>query len=422
MGKYITLGEWNKHYKYLLLLILFNLFIDIVKGANYEGIFKTIGIFEEAKVNFSSHNYIHQIYSFFGIFIFSLILNKFESSASKTNIDKIVSINEDNESNKSNKSNESDKSSDNKKSKELIYLKYEEKTGFDYMNLFYSILITIFILVVSEQFLVLYGIILKDLDFWMLEIVILSKITKKMFNSKIYKHQKLGLILNIFSFVFKICSIITSFIDDSPKTKKIIYVKYNIFFLGFIGFIIYLFSITLRSYSNSKLKWFMDLRYIFSSKILVIYGLMGTIICITISLVSTFIKCKNITDEIQFNDYICYLTNNIYKNDNSTNSTELYFESFKLYFKKFSNIDTKEIFFEIIFIILLMIVYFFDKYFYVLIIKKLSAVHVVFTCPLYFFIQKLMLGIYTLIREKQFFSKKNIYLIYKFHFDIFRNN
>ena len=94
-----------------------------------------------------------------------------------------------------------------------------------------------------------------------------------MFSSKVYKHQKLWLILNIISFAFKICAIIISFSDDK-KEKKPIYVKYNVFLLGFIGCIIYLLSITLRSYANVKLKWFMNKRYILTSKTLAIYGFM----------------------------------------------------------------------------------------------------------------------------------------------------
>ena len=405
MRNYITLGYWNKNYKYIILSIFIDLLKDIISGVNYEGIFKTIQLFGERELNFSLHNYIHQIFSYFGIFIFSLIITKIESSTSETLMNEnISSVDQNSKSNKSNKSIK------------LIYIKDEkERTGFNYKNLFFSVIITLFILVIAEQFLSLYGVILKDLDFWMFEIIILSMIIQKMFNLKIYKHQKLGLFLNMLSFIFKICSIITSLKDKSEEEKPIIYVKYNIFLLSFIGLIIYLFSITLRSYANSKLKWFLDLRYLLSSKLLVIYGLIGIIVCSIISLVSTFIKCKNIDNKIEFNDYICSLTNNVYTKDNYT---ELYFENFKLYLEKFSYKDIKEISFEIFLTILNMIISFLDKYFYILLIKYLSPVYIIFANPLYFMNQKLMLGLYTLLMERTFFLIKNTYSIQKFYFDI----
>ena len=420
MGKYIkyfTLGKLNKNLKYIFLFILFKLVCDIVKGVNYEEIFKTMRLFGESKVGFPLHNFIHQIFSYFGIFSLSLILIKVEKKLSETNIDKptIVTESDDKGSDKSKYSIKGTKSNKSNLSIQLIH--NSDLTGFDYMHIFYSIVLTIFILVIAEQFLALYGITLKDLDCWMFEIVILSQINAKMFNIKIYKHQKIGLILNIFSFAFKICTIIISFLDDKKEIKPI-YVKYNIFLLGIIGFIIYLFSITLRSYSYVKLKWFMDKRYILISKILVIYGFMGTITSIIISLVSTYIKCKNYNNKIEFNDYICNIKNNIFSYDNYT---EIYFESFKIYFKKFSCKDSTEIEHEILSIFLLMIFYFFNSYFSMLVIKFLSPVYAIFGLPSYFLIQKIILGIYTLIRKHSFFvndNNKNEYSIYKFYCDI----
>ena len=251
----------------------------------------------------------------------------------------------------------------------------------------------------------------------MFEIVILSYINSHMFNIKIYNHQKLGLILIFFSFLFKIGSIISSiYYDDTKREIPIIYVKYNIVFLGTLGFFLYFIFISLRGYGRSKIKWFMDLRYIEATKILMYYGLMGTGICLTISLISTFIKCKDLNNEIDLNNYICKVNNCLYKSDND--STELYFENFKLYFQKFSTHEVKDILLEIILILLLMIIFFCCKDFSILTIQYLNPVYMTFILPLYFFIQKLTLGIYTLIVEHSFFKVWSYYGILKFHFDI----
>ena len=400
MGKYINCGKWNHYYKYPFLAIFFIILYDIIKGVNYEDIFTTIQIIKQSKLNFPSHNYIHQMFNYLGVFIFSLIFHLINLYKNKKSL---------------NISSSSDRSTNSKK--RIILIHNNALKDFNEKHLFSICILTIIIFVMAEQFLFLYGIILKDLDFWMFEIVILSYINSHMFNIKVYNHQKLGLILNIFSFLFKICSIISSiYFDDIEREIPIIYVKYNIVFLGILGFVIYFIFISLRAYGRSKIKWFMDLRYIKATKLLMIYGLMGSGICFVISFTSTFIKCKDINNEIDLNNYICKLNNSLYKDDN--NSTELYFENFKLYFQKFSQSnELKDIIFEIILIVLLMLIFFCFKYFSILTIQYLTPVHVTFVLPLYFYIQKLTLGIYTLIAEHSFFKVWSKYGILKYHFD-----
>lgn len=405
MGAYISFGKWNKNYKYIFLTILFNILTDIVNGFNYEQIFKEIRLFGRSTITFSQHIYIHQFFNYLGVFIFAIILSKIESYTSNTDNSLTILSSSDSNSNKSAKI-------------ELIH--NEDINEFDSSEIIYTGVFTIFILVIAEQFLSIYGSTMKDLDFWMFEIAILSYINSKMFKLIMYKHQKLGLILNCFSCLFKFGSIISSIYDKSEENKPI-YVTYNIFAIGIIGFLIYMISITLRAYSNSKLKWLMDLRYIDVSKILILHGLMGAIICLIISIISTFAKCKDIKNDntIDINDYICHVTNNTYNDDNKdSNSTkQLYFENLQLYFEKFKCNDGKEIFFEIFLILLIMIITFFLKYFILLIIKYLTPVYATFYLPIYFLFQKLLLGLYSLIREGKFFIEKNI-RICKFHFDI----
>ena len=417
MVAYISFGKWNKNCKYIFIAILINILYDIIYGVNYEGIFEEFRIFGKSNITFNQHIYIHEIFNYLGVFIFALILSKIESNATKTNNLATSFSSDENDINQCSR---------------IVLIHNEDLTDFDYSAIFYTSILAIFILVIAEQFLSIYGSTMKDLDFWMFEIAILSYINSKMFTLKMHKHQKLGIILNCCSFLFKFGSIISSICDKSDNNKPI-YVKYNIFAIGILGFLVYMISITLRSYSNSKLKWLMDLRYIRTSKILLLYGLMGTIICLIISIISTFIKCKNnfssdIVDldfnYIDFNDYICYTTNITYvDNINSSNINnsiikELYFENFKLFFKKFNCNDAKEIVFEIAFILLIMLISFFLKYFILLIIKYLTPVHATFYFPIYFLFQKLLLGLNTLIRKQKFFTEINKYKICKFHFDI----
>ena len=38
---------------------------------------------------------------------------------------------------------------------------------------------------------------LRDLDYWMLELIIVSRLIERMFHLEIYKHQKFGIYFNI---------------------------------------------------------------------------------------------------------------------------------------------------------------------------------------------------------------------------------
>ena len=129
----------------------------------------------------------------------------------------------------------------------------------------------IFLWIVEEHLIEIFSI-LKDLDFWMIEIIILSYFNWKMFKIKAYLHQQLVMILNLLPTISKIISIIISFLDKYnndgnyyeykyPKgyeeTKlKNLYVCFE--FLVPVGILIYLTLITLRAYVNSNLKVFMD--------------------------------------------------------------------------------------------------------------------------------------------------------------------
>ena len=52
---------------------------------------------------------------------------------------------------------------------------------------------------------------LKDLDFWFVELLLISYFSTKVLNYKIYKHQKLAIIFNLTLSMTKIIVIILSF-------------------------------------------------------------------------------------------------------------------------------------------------------------------------------------------------------------------
>ena len=137
-------------------------------------------------------------------------------------------------------------------------------------------------------------IILKHLDFWMLELIFLSIFSKVILNIDIYAHQIVAMILTVFPLILKIVTIILSFFDSQIKNTnlEIPYVE-NIWLIP-LGIIIYSILILLKAYINTKIKWYMDIKYFPSNKLLFLYGLIGTLFYLIICTMSTFKECEKI--------------------------------------------------------------------------------------------------------------------------------
>ena len=210
-----------------------------------------------------------------------------------------------------------------------------------------------------------------------------------MFKLQIYKHQKLAIYLNFFPCLLKIATIILSFHED----KIDILYKEAIWWIP-VGILIYILLISIRSYVYSKIKWFMDLKYITSTQLLIFYGMLGSIICLVICTITTFVKCKNISTSKNKNifNYICLVSD----------SNDRYFDNFKIYFKEFSG--DLDIFFEILTLVIGFVTFFFSAYFTIQVIKYLTPVYLIFSNPIYFFIQKLIIAIFNQIKNHCLFK------------------
>ena len=386
MGKCLNCLEYTKHYKYIWIAILFGLLNNCLSGMNYYDIFEEIKIINtDEQKEFKTHGLIHQIFNYFGTFLISLfiLLNQqkklFKKKPKSKKIEKIA----------------------NKLATKISLIHYKAEQNYQ-VNIF-SFLIIIFSLVLLDQVIEKYNSTISHLDFWMIELIIISYLNSKLFKMQIYRHQKFVLFFNLFPILFKIITIYCTFIDSDKskenkyKNKKsgkleIIYVVFWYWII--IGLIIYIPLIVLRSYSYIKLKWFMDIKYISENKLLLNYGFIGTIFYTIIVTITTFIKCKN-NQDLGPTDYLCS-----FKKEEESNIT--YFASFYIYFKITSSI--RQIFYEIIIVILSMITFYFYKYYSLMIIKYLTPIHLIFLSPIYFFISKIMLvayfGLYLLVKGK----------------------
>ena len=230
-----------------------------------------------------------------------------------------------------------------------------------------------------------------------------------MFKLQVYNHQIVAILFNVFPCILKILTIFLSFEQNNPYTQSNSLIAF--------GIIMYLILITLRSYVNTKIKWLMDLKYISTSRFLMIYGLIGAGISIIACIVTTFIKCKEyavFNEKKDIIDEICKVTYNNTKD--ATENYDIYFDNFKIYFSYINNVT--EFLKEFFIIIVGMITYYFSEYNCLLVIKYLTPVYIIFANPICFFFQKVLLILNTLYQEHKFFYQRNNIKIIKFSLDI----
>jgi hypothetical protein len=251
---------------------------------------------------------------------------------------------------------------------ELIYIYNDaEVTDISYTSLF----IIIFLLFLSIQLKnLIYIFSLKGLDYWIFEILFVCYINYKLFGTPAFKHKKYSIcFIIIFCAITKTISL--KFRLDDPNIR-VLYKSFNwIICIGIsISFILITF---LRPYTFCKVKWFIEIKFFSPIKILVLYGLIGAIICFSISIISNGIPC---VDENTYKDihFICKVN----KTDND--SSIYYYDNYSAFFSSFGNA------LYVVLYIIQIITSFGVKLFSILIIKFLSPEYYICSNGLYYFI------------------------------------
>ena len=352
MKKYITFGEYNNLYKHILFYVITKYICDYV-----------LGDFLETKANnlidYPRDILIQQAFNYFISFIGSIFLFFYEKKP-----DKQIYNNKSLSSYKKNQSNNE---------VELIHNDLLEDKNLSIFD-FFIIVLTFICKQLSKVF-IIFG--LKGLNYWMLEIFFMALINSKLFDIPIYKHKKFGIFIVIFfCTLFKILSTVFRFIDDENK-------KIYTFYPGLvpIGIIIFFLIILLKSYSFCKIKWLCDTKYILPSKILILYNLLGTILCFSISIIPHFYPCTKTynNNENSFQNIVCQVKDN-------KDSKILYYDNYSIYFKIFC----KNILISIIIFILKTTFCFFNKIFTIYIIKNLSPEYIICSNSIYYFITEII--------------------------------
>ena len=211
---------------------------------------------------------------------------------------------------------------------------------------------------------------LRALDFWMFELPLLSYLNIKNFKFKIYLHHKLVVYLNLIACgISKIIALII-FIYKEKGGSVINLYKTNLEVIP-LCIISYLIIMTSRAFALNEIKILMEYKYISPIKLLIIYGIIGVIITTIIGTISIFIECNNIYSFLE----ICKILN-----DNNVHDKSVYLENFSIWSK---DINSNNIFFELFFLLIGIVMNFLYRLFYILIIKNISATHIIFSNLIY---------------------------------------
>ena len=314
----IKLGKWNNAYKYLFLSVIFALLKDVFLGASNEAIFGTLKILDSGDI--SNCFLIREAFCYLVTVILAFLLYKryindeFKHSTQESENHNLLEEN---------------------LTGSIKLIHYEQNmTNYPIKKL----LFIIFLWVVEEEFLSYFKNVMLHLDFWMLELIVVHFFMIKILKMEVYEHQRLMLWFCIIPFILKLITILLSFIDsnnrlgekdefkyDGVDKLKIIYVAVS--WLLPVGLVIYFILIIFRSYVNTKIKWLIDLKYISSTKIFILYSLTGFIFCALISIIATFIPCNSSNEEgfYTFKDYFCTVH---YSNKKYLDNLKLYFGYF----------------------------------------------------------------------------------------------
>ena len=387
MKCFIKCGEIDSHILYIILLITLKILNDFIKGFNYNETFDEIHPIKSDNI----HYFINITFQYLGTGFLGLIILIYQKCTFKP---------------KNQEKTKEDKRETNNQLNLIHKNPEEEIRPYELGGI---VVLLHFTWIAEEQLFKIFQFILKDLDFWMFEILTISLITSIIFKKKIFKHQWLAISLNLFSTLLKSGTIILSIFDNEnyqPGGLPILYIKRPFFLFGLIFYFAFILQ---RSTVNLGLKWFMDVKSIASNKFLMIHGFLGAFICFIICLTSTFFKCSTLytnhdPNEAYLARYICFYS------ESNGKTTDYYFENFKSY-NLYSN--------EGIILIFGIIVNSLYKLFYISIIKFFTPIHVIFYFPLYYFIQKMILMINNFCKEKTFFLDNiNKYKKWKFFLDI----
>jgi len=368
MGKYISIGQFNKYYFFILGSILVKLLNTFITGF-FPSLTPNNPFFLFGFQPFLlSHPYIKYTCQYLGIGLGGLISN-FIFYIRNKDIGKQFKEDKNSQDIINDTSNALNMSK-GRFSSVLIYHNVFDKNKKSYLKKVFFVFFLYYFSKISISSLDSLG--FHQVKIWTFEFIPVYILSQRMLKTKIYKHQKFSLSTTlIFS---TLLYFINSFVPESDKNceneeDQCGFIHFNVygkiinklkwFFIPII-FIIYFLAMASNAYASVRNKWFMDLKYISIYKIIAFIGMIGFVFSLIILFIISFISCPN--DNMK---YICFFNYN----------GNIYYENFR----SLKDIQIDSNFYLEIFLIipLYLISNFFSIYFDLLIINYLDPFYLI---------------------------------------------
>ena len=358
MGKYISLGEYNKLYKYIWIYLSLKFITQFI--FNKKLVFDQ---FHTKILDIPSSLFIPSQIYYIGYLIISIILKAIHKYRQKKELNK-------------NKTQENF----------LIYDERDIETEYGIeMKDDYFIYVNLFFVMIADLVQEIIETIFSSiLSFWMFELLFFEFFNYKFLNTKIYKHHIFCLVFIISSgsIINTIC-IILNFSYDTDEVK----IFDNRKWLIPLGVIAYLLFHIFKAYLFCNEKYYFEKRFILISDYLIWYGIFGIIMTSICTFISTYISCGDNTLP-ELSKIICQ-----YKDDNEN----YYFDSYIIYFKELAK---EYLGWKLLMIIIKCILYYSSTYYSYVIFKKLTPVYYICMYRLTFLILFILAFINALANDK----------------------
>ena len=365
MGKYISLGEYNKLYKYIWIYLSLKFIITILRE-------------DLVNIPYAPFIIIQLYYLFFiSISIILLIINNYRT---KNELNKDIV------------------------EQKLIFNKQDIETEYGVVQSDYFLFINLFFVVILdliEDIIYLFN--FSSFDYWMFEMLFFELFNSKFLNSKIYKHH-------IFSFIFILssCSITNSIViilNFSNETDEVKIFDNRKWFIPVVVIFFLLYHI-FKAFTCCNEKYYLEKRVISITNYLLFYGLIGFIASTICALISSLVPCGDDTIP-ELSKIVCS-----FQDDNGI----YYICNYGLFFKEFSS---ENLGLRIIIKIFQNILYYTCTYFIYVIYKKLSPIYYICMYRFNDLIFSIGFFIYYLIKDENIYISIDILNILILIFYIF---
>jgi mannose/fructose/N-acetylgalactosamine-specific phosphotransferase system component IIC len=320
MGKYFSIGHFNKYYFFILGSITIRIIIGFMQGFTpYLSPNDTIFLLG-FKSNLFSHPLISNCFQYFAIAFGGIILDFIYFKVNKKNYDVNPNENDKCSDNKTenkdvmNSSDAIDSSKLSELNKQLKNKEIKRENYILYLRTIFLLYFFYFFAKISMSSLDNLG--YNRVKYWPLEFIFLYYFLRKIIGKKLYKHQLISLSIilifctsiytlnSFFPYTNENCDLVEESKKNECKMLSVNIYKDIINKLGTkfvpIIIIIYFLAMICNAYSAIKNKWFMDFKFITTYKILTYLGIIGLFFSIILLIISSYTPCPKKTIFINY--------------------------------------------------------------------------------------------------------------------------